>query len=51
MSTGLIREICDIADKHCDGYVRWTTRNNIEFMVDEQGQGRTADQGSGKPQV
>ncbi len=29
-----IREICDIADKHCDGYVRWTTRNNIEFMVD-----------------
>ncbi len=29
-----IREICDIADKHCDGFVRWTTRNNIEFMVD-----------------
>ena len=34
MSTGLIREICDIADKHCAGHVRWTTRNNIEFMVD-----------------
>ncbi|HIE12753.1 MAG TPA: dissimilatory-type sulfite reductase subunit beta [Desulfotomaculum sp.] len=29
----LLREICDIADKYCDGYVRWTTRNNIEFMV------------------
>jgi len=28
-----IREICDIADKYCDGYVRFTTRNNIEFMV------------------
>ncbi len=36
MSTGLITEICDIADKHCDGYVRWTTRNNIEFMVDSE---------------
>ncbi len=31
-----IREICDIADKHCDGYVRWTTRNNVEFMVDSK---------------
>ncbi|MDJ0783100.1 MAG: dissimilatory-type sulfite reductase subunit beta [Desulfosarcinaceae bacterium] len=36
MSTGLIREICDIAEKHCDGYMRWTTRNNIEFMVDDK---------------
>ncbi len=34
MSVSLIREICDIADKHCEGYVRWTTRNNVEFMVD-----------------
>ncbi|MDH5298867.1 MAG: dissimilatory-type sulfite reductase subunit beta [Desulfobulbaceae bacterium] len=31
-----IREICDIADKHCDGIVRFTTRNNIEFMVDSE---------------
>lgn len=29
-----IREICDIADKHCEGFVRFTTRNNVEFMVD-----------------
>ncbi len=36
MSTTLIREICEIAEKHCDGYVRWTTRNNIEFMVDSE---------------
>jgi sulfite reductase beta subunit len=35
MSTTHIREICDIAEKHCDGYVRWTTRNNIEFMTDD----------------
>lgn len=36
MSVTLIREICEIADKHCDGYVRFTTRNNIEFMVDDE---------------
>jgi len=36
MSVTHIREICEIADKHCNGYVRWTTRNNIEFMVDSQ---------------
>ena len=36
MSTTLIREICEIAEKHCDGYVRWTTLNNIEFMVDSE---------------
>ena len=29
-----IREICEIADKHCGGYLRFTTRNNIEFMVE-----------------
>ncbi|MBU2490874.1 MAG: dissimilatory-type sulfite reductase subunit beta [Proteobacteria bacterium] len=34
MSVTMIREICEIADKHCGGYVRWTTRNNVEFMVD-----------------
>jgi len=36
MSVTHIREICDIADAHCDGYVRFTTRNNIEFMVDSK---------------
>ena len=36
MSTSHIREICEIAEKHCDGYVRFTTRNNIQFMVDEE---------------
>jgi sulfite reductase beta subunit len=33
MSVTHIREICEIADKHCDGFVRFTTRNNIEFMT------------------
>jgi sulfite reductase beta subunit len=36
MSTTHIREICEIAEKHCDGHLRFTTRNNIEFMVDSQ---------------
>ncbi|MBT8762336.1 dissimilatory-type sulfite reductase subunit beta [Desulfohalobiaceae bacterium Ax17] len=36
LSVETIREICEIADKHCDGYVRFTTRNNIEFMVDSK---------------
>jgi sulfite reductase beta subunit len=31
-----MREICEIADKYCDGYVRWTTRNNIEFHVTDE---------------
>ncbi|OEU50739.1 MAG: sulfite reductase, dissimilatory-type beta subunit [Desulfobacterales bacterium S3730MH5] len=34
MSVSHIREIMEIADKYCDGYVRWTTRNNVEFMTD-----------------
>ncbi|MGD9972876.1 MAG: dissimilatory-type sulfite reductase subunit beta [Desulfatirhabdiaceae bacterium] len=33
MSVTHIREICEIADKHCGGFVRFTTRNNIEFMT------------------
>jgi sulfite reductase beta subunit len=36
MTVEHVREICNIADKHCNGYVRFTTRNNIEFMVDSQ---------------
>lgn len=33
ISTDTVREVCDIADKYCDGYVRWTSRNNIEFLI------------------
>ncbi len=36
MSVTHIREICEIADKHCGGHLRFTTRNNIEFMVDSK---------------
>ena len=36
MSIEHIREMCDIADAHCEGFLRFTTRNNIEFMVDDK---------------
>ena len=34
MSVTHIREMCEIADKYCGGHLRFTTRNNIEFMTD-----------------
>jgi sulfite reductase beta subunit len=34
MTVENVRELCDIADKYCNGYFRFTTRNNIEFMTD-----------------
>jgi len=36
ISVDLIREICDLADKYCGGYLRWTTRNNVEFLVSDK---------------
>lgn len=36
LSTDTIREMLDIADKHCDGYIRFTTRNNVEFMTPDE---------------
>ncbi len=38
MSITHIREMCDIADKHCSGHLRFTTRNNVEFMVETEAQ-------------
>ena len=36
MTVSHLREIMEIADKYCDGYLRFTTRNNVEFMVDSK---------------
>ncbi len=36
ISTAYIGEVCDLADKYCGGYLRWTTRNNIEFLVSDK---------------
>jgi len=36
LSTASIRWIADLAEKYCDGYVRWTSRNNVEFLFTEE---------------
>jgi len=36
LSTVTIREMADIAEKYCDGYLRFTTRNNLEFLVSDE---------------
>ncbi|MCS7281192.1 MAG: dissimilatory-type sulfite reductase subunit beta [Desulfobacterota bacterium] len=36
VSVDFIRDICEIADKYCDGYLRFTSRYNIEFLTDKQ---------------
>jgi len=36
LSTETINEICDIADKYCDGFLRFTSRNNVEFLVSDK---------------
>ncbi|MEJ2344496.1 MAG: dissimilatory-type sulfite reductase subunit beta [Gammaproteobacteria bacterium] len=36
MDTDTIRKLCQIADQHADGFVRFTIRSNIEFMVADE---------------
>ena len=36
LSTETIRDICDMAEKYCDGYLRFTTRNNVEFLLSDK---------------
>jgi len=36
MSIQKIRMICDLADKYCGGYLRFTSRHNIEFLLTEE---------------
>jgi hypothetical protein len=31
-----IRSFADLADKYCDGYLRWTSRNNVEFLLTDE---------------
>jgi sulfite reductase beta subunit len=33
MSIEYIRMYADLADKYCDGYLRFTSRNNVEFLL------------------
>ena len=36
LSTVSIRYFLGVADKYCDGFIRWTTRNNVEFITDKE---------------
>jgi len=36
MSVQTIRWICDLADKYCGGHLRFTSRNNVEFLTTEE---------------
>ena len=36
MTTLMLEDLCKIADEFCGGYFRFTTRNNIEFMVTDE---------------
>ena len=36
MSIGKIRNYADLADKYCNGHLRFTSRNNVEFLTTEE---------------
>jgi sulfite reductase beta subunit len=36
LCTDFIRELCDVAEKYCGGYLRFTSRSNIEFLVSDE---------------
>ncbi|MFP4368794.1 MAG: dissimilatory-type sulfite reductase subunit beta [Bacteroidota bacterium] len=36
LSTDKIRKIAAVAEKYCDGYLRFTSRHNIEYMTDKE---------------
>ncbi|MDD3732923.1 MAG: sulfite reductase, dissimilatory-type beta subunit, partial [candidate division Zixibacteria bacterium] len=36
ISIDKIRMYCDLADKYCDGYIRFTSRHNVEFLLTRQ---------------
>jgi sulfite reductase beta subunit len=37
VTTDFIKDVCGLADKFCDGFLRFTSRNNIEFLLTDQG--------------
>ena len=36
VSTDWIRDVCEIAEKYCDGHLRFTSRHNLEFLVSDK---------------
>jgi len=37
VSTDYIRDIAGLADKYCDGHLRFTSRHNVEFLLSDKG--------------
>lgn len=35
LSIQTIRKYCDLADKYCGGHLRFTSRNNVEFLLED----------------
>jgi len=38
LSVQTLRTFADLADKYCGGYLRFTSRNNVEFLLDDPAQ-------------
>ena len=36
VSVDFIRDLCDVADKFCDGHLRFTSRHNVEFLTPDK---------------
>jgi dissimilatory sulfite reductase beta subunit len=36
VSTGKIRKYADLAEKYCDGHLRFTSRHNVEFLLTDE---------------
>jgi sulfite reductase beta subunit len=36
ITTLFARDLCDLADKFCEGYLRFTSRHNVEFLVSDE---------------
>ncbi len=36
VTTDFIKDVCGLADQFCDGFLRFTSRNNIEFLLTDQ---------------
>ena len=47
MAVQTLRKFADLADKYCGGYLRFTSRNNIEFLLEDAEQHRAAQEGAG----
>ncbi len=48
LSIHTIRLFADLADKYCGGFLRFTSRNNVEFLLERSSQYRAAEAGSAK---